>query len=249
MTAADRRSVRLARYEQLRAERPHLFVNPPAAAYEILFDRADQDAVADEAAGRLRAAGIPEEYGDIGIVYEDQYFLLVRDAVRFRTGRRGGYVRFVGTDPGANVAVVPLVSDGRMVLVRHFRHGTRQWHWEIPRGFSEPGAAAVSTARRELAEEVGLRVDTVRLLGRVCTDGDLDEIYLAELEPAAVAGLASSPPATGDAVEEGIDEIRLVSLVECARMIAEGEIVDMYLLAAYAFLAVRGIGFGAPPRG
>jgi ADP-ribose pyrophosphatase len=239
VTGADRRSVRLARYERLRAERPHLFVNPPGAAYEILFDRVDQDAVADEAAGKLRAAGIPEEYADIGVVYEDRYFLLVRDAVRFRTGRCGGYVRFVGTDPGANVAVLPLVSDGRVVLVRHFRHGTRQWHWEIPRGFSEPDVSATATARRELAEEAGLRVDTVRLLGRVCTDGDLDEIYLAELEPAAVAGLASAAPVTEDAAEEGIDEVRLVSLAECGQMIADGEIVDMYLLAAYAFLAAK----------
>ena len=243
-SAAGRRSVRLARYDQLRAERPHLFVNPAGAAYEILFDRADQDAVADETAGTLRTSGIPEEYGDIGVVYEDPYILLVRDAVRFRSGKLGAYIRFVGADPGTNVAVVPVVpTASSIVLVRHFRHGSRQWHWEIPRGFNVPGADAPTSARQELVEETGLHVDDVSLLGRICTDGDFDEVYLASLDPGAVAGLdSSSAPVTGDAAEEGIDEVRLVPLAECARMIADGEVTDIYLLAAYAFLVARGQG-------
>ena len=39
---AQRRSQRLAAYDELRSERPHLFKNPPNAAYEILFEEEDQ---------------------------------------------------------------------------------------------------------------------------------------------------------------------------------------------------------------
>jgi ADP-ribose pyrophosphatase len=236
MTAAGRRSARLARYTQLRAERPHLFVNPPGAAYVILFDRADQDAVADEAAARLRESGLPEEYGDVGVVYEDPYVILVRDAVRFPTGRRGAYIRILGADPGTNAAILPLLSDGRVVLVRHFRHGTRQWHWEIPRGFSTAGSDGAATARQELSEEIGLRVDTVRRLGRVGSDDAFDEIYLAEID-ASLAGAIEVDPAG----EEGIDEVRLVPLAELTRLIATGEIVDMYLAAAYGLTIAQGL--------
>jgi len=87
-----RRSAKLARYEELRAQRPHLFHNPDGGAYEILFDRADQDHVSDEAAAALRERGRPEEYGDVGVAYEDPYLIVVRDAVRFPGGRRGAFV-------------------------------------------------------------------------------------------------------------------------------------------------------------
>jgi ADP-ribose pyrophosphatase len=234
--SSARRSQRLSRYDELRSERPHLFVNPPGAAYEILFDRADQAAVADEAAAALRSNGRPEEYGDIGVVYEDPYVIVVRDAVRFRTGKRGAYIRFLGAETGTNAAVLPLLSDGRVLLIRHFRHHSRQWHWEIPRGFSEPGADGAATARQELWEEIGVRVEEVHLLGSLATDAEPDEIYLAELAPESVAG----PTLPAGATEEGIDELRLVTVAELGRMIAGGEIVDGYVLAAYAFGVASG---------
>jgi ADP-ribose pyrophosphatase len=235
--SVGRRSVRLRRYGELREQRPHLFANPPGAAYEILFDRADQEAVADEAAAALRSKGKPEEYGDIGVVYEDPYIILIRDAVRFRTGRRGPYIRILSTETGTNAAVLPVLADGRLLLVSHFRHASRRWHWEIPRGFSEPGADGATTAMQELWEEIGVRVTEVHLLGSFSTDAEADEIYLAEISAEAVAG----PTLPAGAVEEGIDEMRLVTVTELERMIAEGEITDGYVLAAYAFAVARGL--------
>ncbi|HET8660296.1 MAG TPA: NUDIX hydrolase [Micromonosporaceae bacterium] len=237
MSRVARRSAKLARYEELRAQRPHLFENPDGGAYEILFDRADQDHVSDETAAALREQGKLEEYGDIGVAYEDPYFIVVRDAVRFPSGRRGAYVRFMGADPGTNAAVLPLLADGRVLLVRHFRHGSRQWHWEIPRGFSPPGADGATTARQEMLEETGVCVNDVLLLGRVCTDADFDEIYLASLPAGSADGLVR----TADAAEEGIDEVRLVTLGELNRMMTDGEIDDMYLLSAYALATAKGL--------
>lgn len=233
----SRRSARLGRYVQLQTERPHLFINPPGAAYEILFDRTDQDFVADTCAAALRERGQPEEYADIGVVYEDPYFIVVRDAVRFRDGSRGAYVRFMSANPGTNAAVLPLLPDGRVILVRHFRHGSRQWYWEIPRGFAKPDEDGAATARQELWEEIGVWVEDVHPLGWVSTDADPDAIYVAWL-PAEAANRVA---VTGAGTEEGIDELRLFTGQQLLQLINEGQVADMYLLSAYALATAKGL--------
>jgi ADP-ribose pyrophosphatase len=234
MSAGSRRGQRLDRYDELRAERPGSFVNPPGAAFEIIFDRRVQLAVADEMARRLREEGRPEEFGDIGVVYEDAFVIAVRDAVRFRDGSVRPYIRLLGATVGTGAAVMPMLTDGRILLAWHFRHASRGWQWEIPRGFAEPGDDGATTATRELREEVGVAVDRVELLGRITAEGNNDEIYLARLNAADL------PEAmTDDATGEGLDEIKLVTPAELARMIADGEITDEYLLAAYAFAVAK----------
>lgn len=99
------------RYDVLRGERPELFRNEPGGI-EILTDPA-----AVEAAG--------------GVVYQDPYVLLVRDAVRFPDGRTGTYMRSVSATAAPGCVILPLLGD-RMVLIEHYRHATRSWHWEIP---------------------------------------------------------------------------------------------------------------------
>jgi ADP-ribose pyrophosphatase len=235
----DRRAARLARYHALMAQRPAMFHNVPDAAYEILIEESDQMEVAEKAAARLRAQGLPEEYGDIGVVYEDPYILLVRDAVRFRTGATGPYVRILSADPGTNAAILAVTADGRVILLQHFRHGSRQWHWEIPRGFAHNGSDGATTAQHELIEEIGLTPRGLSLLGRIHADGGLDEIYLATVD------LEEVPPMPRDSTE-GIRAIKAVSVPELTGMIRTGEITDAYALAAVAF-ATAG-GFLAPAR-
>ncbi|MFG1776968.1 NUDIX hydrolase [Micromonospora sp. NPDC049048] len=210
-------------------------MNPAGAAYEIMFDPDVQTLVADNSAAMLRERGKPEEHGDIGVVYEDAFVIALRDAVRFRNGRFGPYIRVLPAHPGTGAAVLPVLADGRLVLVRHFRHELRTWQWEIPRGFAEPGSDGATTAARELEEEVGLQSDKVELLGSLTGDGGRDEVYLARLDARAL-------PETGPAgaTEEGIDEFRLVTPMELARMIAAGEVSDCYLLAAFAFATAQG---------
>ncbi|MCF4136894.1 CHAT domain-containing protein [Streptomyces sp. Tue 6430] len=90
-----RRRTALADYEALRERRPELFLNPPGAAFTILLDPAEQERASDEASRAAVAAGLPESAGDIGVVYRDAYFCLVRDAVRFVDDRLGTYIRIV----------------------------------------------------------------------------------------------------------------------------------------------------------
>jgi len=230
----QRRAQRLDRYDELRSQRPASFVNPPGAAFAIVFDRDVQLALADREAAALREMGRPEEYGDMGVVYEDAFFIAVRDTVRFRDGSVRPYIRLLGATVGTGAAIMPMLTDGRLVMARHFRHTLRTWQWEIPRGFGESDDDGATTAVRELREEIGVGVEKVELLGRVTSDGAYDEIYLARLDAAALPAAL-----TKDAVEEGLDELRLVTPAELAEMISGGEITDEYLLAAYAFATAR----------
>lgn len=58
--------------------------------------------------------------------------------------------------PGA-VAVVPLLDDGRMVLVRQFRYPIGKTIVEFPAGKLDAGEDILACARRELEEETGYR--------------------------------------------------------------------------------------------
>jgi ADP-ribose pyrophosphatase len=56
--------------------------------------------------------------------------------------------------PGA-VAVVPVLPDGRVVLVRQYRYPLQKVLLEIPAGKRDAGESTLACAQRELAEETG----------------------------------------------------------------------------------------------
>lgn len=235
-----RRTARLAAYEKLISDRPRLFDNPPGATCEILFERSDQEYVADLWAELARTYDVPEDYADVGVVYQDPYLTLIKDAVRFPDGRRGAYVRVCSSRTGVGAAVFPVLDDGRVVLIRHFRHSDRRWHWEIPRGFGEPGAGGADTARRELQEELGCRPRELIRLGAMNSDSGVsageDQIYFAYLDGATFDDTLSA-----DAIAEGIDEVRPVDPETFRMMLVNGEIADSYTMTAYALATARGL--------
>jgi len=80
-------------------------------------------------------------------------FLTVKlDTVRLPDG--GTATREFVVHPGA-VVVVPVLDDGRLVLVRQFRYPLGRVLLEFPAGKIDPGEAILSCARRELQEETG----------------------------------------------------------------------------------------------
>ncbi|MFF1692771.1 NUDIX hydrolase [Streptomyces sp. NPDC058257] len=240
---AARKKVALRDYDALREQRPELFENPPGAACEILLDRADQERASDEASRAAVAAGLPESTGDIGVVYRDPYFRLVRDAVRFahdKDRRLGTYIRIVPVSVSGGAAVLPVLTDGRVVLLHHFRHADRAWHWEIPRGFGAPGEDGAGTAAREVQEELGVHVADFTYLGAVSPDTGLragvDHLYLARIGAAQLA----DRPARGARVE-GIDAYQAVPQGEFRAMVADRRISDAFTLSAYALAMAQGL--------
>jgi ADP-ribose pyrophosphatase len=127
--------------------------------------------------------------------------------------------RDVVRHPGA-VAILPILPDGRVVLVRQYREAIRDDLLEVPAGVLDvPGESAENAARRELAEETGLRVRSIEPLHRIHTSpGFVDEaihLFVADVEGEPV----------GQA-EEGITEVVQVPMEDAVGMVHRGEIPD-----------------------
>lgn len=222
-----------ARYDELRAVAPAAFVNPPGAPVEVLVEPADVAAAEESMRKMLVAQGLPETWARTGVAYADQYMVIVRDAVRFANGRLGTYIRTIDLGDAPGVVVLPRHQD-RVVLLHHFRHSTRQWHLEVPRGFGEAGASAEASARRELLEEISAMATRLEPLGVVNADSGLHgaavHLFYAEVDV---------PLVSDD--EEGIDTIRMVTPEELGDLIRDGEINDGYTIAAFTRARLRGL--------
>jgi 8-oxo-dGDP phosphatase len=110
--------------------------------------------------------------------------------------------------PGA-VAVLALDEDGRVLLIRQYRHPVRSRDWEIPAGLLDvSGEPPLTAAQRELAEEADLQAETWNVLTDFLNSpGGSDEtirVYLAR-------GI-SSVPAFERSDEEADIEVRWVDL-------------------------------------
>jgi len=67
--------------------------------------------------------------------------------------------------PGGAMAI-PVLGDGRFVVVRQYRFPLERWLLEFPAGTLEPGEAPEATIRRELEEETGYSAQQWSHLGR-----------------------------------------------------------------------------------
>ena len=96
--------------------------------------------------------------------------------------------------PGA-VAVVARLPDGRFVFVRQFRKPVEAHLIEVIAGTLDPGEAEETCARREVAEESGCAVRSLRRLGKIFpSPGYVDEgitVFFAEVSE-------DGPAAEGD---------------------------------------------------
>ena len=54
-----------------------------------------------------------------------------------------------------SVVILPVFDDGRMLLVRQYRHSVGGYLWELVAGRMEPGENPLPGAKRELLEETG----------------------------------------------------------------------------------------------
>jgi ADP-ribose pyrophosphatase len=114
-------------------------------------------------------------------IYKGPVFGVRRDEVLEPGGLRT--IREVITHPGS-VVVLPVLADGRLLLVRQYRHATRQYLWELVAGRIDSGENVRQAAARELIEETGYRAKRFRVFLDVFpTPGFLEErmyILLAE---------------------------------------------------------------------
>jgi ADP-ribose pyrophosphatase len=216
----------LTKYFKLIKEHPQLFANPEGhGIIRIITDRDNIKTLQAQKKQEYKERGGKPEWIDIGVLSEDPWFWVVRDLVEFPDGRIGGYLRVLNRkslNGGTNVVMFPML-DGKVVLLKRFSHDDRDWIWEIPHGFGEPGLSAEECARKELEEETGLKPKSMILVGEMGVPDGLTAFYYAELME------GNTKPEIGD----GISKCELISLPEFEQRLFSGRITSWFTITIY----------------
>lgn len=121
--------------------------------------------------------------------------------------------------PGG-AAALPVLDDGRVILIRQFRPAAGGMVWEIPAGRLEPDEDPAECIRRELQEEIGYCPGTLKPLADMLSAvGFCDErvfLFLATELTAVPRALES---------DEFIEPVTM-PLVKALELLDRGEIVD-----------------------
>ncbi len=99
------------------------------------------------------------------------------DEVQLQNGKRK--VREYTKHPGA-AAVIPILPNGKLGLIRHYRYPTNQIHIEVPAGKIDPDEDVEDTAKRELQEEIGYIPQKLTFLTKInpCVGYSDENIWL-----------------------------------------------------------------------
>jgi ADP-ribose pyrophosphatase len=150
-------------------------------------------------------------------IYRGRTFNVDVDQVRLPNGKE---VEMELVHHRGAAAVVPVLDDGTVLLVRQYRYATGGWLLEIPAGKLDGGESPETCAGREAEEEVGYRPSKLEPLGWIwSTPGFADEkIWLF---------LATGLELTKQGLEEDeVLQIERMPFQQAVEKAASGEIHD-----------------------
>jgi ADP-ribose pyrophosphatase len=161
------------------------------------------------------------------VVYTSRVFTVEEETITLPGGHQS-QLAIVRHRP--SVVLIPIQNDGRIVMIRQYRHALKREIWELPAGNVNDGEAPAAAAARECEEEIGQMPTRVERLGSFYpTPGYCDE----EMIFFRVSGLQAPAP---DSPHKPDDDEEITTQVmapaDAVAMVARGEIID--LKTAYA---------------
>lgn len=137
------------------------------------------------------------------------------------------------------VNIIPILDDGRVVLIRQWRYGIAAPCLEIPGGLIDAEENAEEAAARELLEETGYHARKIRPLG---TTHPNPAFLSNRLTTYLATDLEKVEP---DREVFGIDDEQITveptPLDQIASLIREGAITHSLVIAAFHLLEVEGL--------
>ncbi len=162
------------------------------------------------------------------VVYKGRVFGVRQDRV---VEPGGGVVTRDVVAHSGSVVLLPVFPDGRVLLVRQYRHAVGRFLWELVAGRIEPGEKLLAAARRELLEETGYSAKRYRkLLDVFPTPGFVSE---------RMAVYAAEELRRGPAQPDSDERIttRKFSLSQLERMMRRGTLRDAKSIAGILYYA------------
>jgi ADP-ribose pyrophosphatase len=150
-------------------------------------------------------------------IYHGRIITLTTDIVRLASGTT--VLREVVEHPGGAVAI-PVLDDGKLLLVRQFRYPIRKFILEFPAGKLEPGQSPLENVARELQEEAGYRAGLITHEFSVYTSPG----FSTEIIHIFVARNLTPVPMNPEEGEHITVETH--TLEECLDKVKTGEIMD-----------------------
>ena len=152
------------------------------------------------------------------LAYKGTVLKVYRDYMEFENGNTAIF-DYIHHDGAA--AVVPIMDDGRILMVRQFRNALDRYTLELPAGkLDDPKEAGIVCATRELEEETGYKSDnlewliTVRTTVALCNEKI--EIFVAK----------NLIPSKQNLDEDEYIDVKAYTVDELKEKIYSGEIED-----------------------
>jgi 8-oxo-dGTP pyrophosphatase MutT (NUDIX family) len=172
---------------------------------------------------------VPKQRGKIlssRVVFTGKVFSVWHEQVSEPGGVVAG--RDIVVHPGS-VVVMPVFPDGKILLIRQYRHTARDFLWELVAGRVDQGESPVAAAHRELAEETGYAARRLKqLLEILPSPGFVAEVMWIF----AATGLTQG---TARPEEDERIEARRFSLRQAHAMIRSGELRDAKSIAGILY--------------
>ncbi len=165
-------------------------------------------------------------------IFKGKILTVKLDHVLLENGHRS--TREVVFHPGA-VAVLPVLDDGSLILVKQFRYPIGMELLEVPAGKLDEGESPEQCAKRELEEETGYKAEKIEFLGCIFTTPGFsnERIYLYTAENLIK---------TQQKLDH--DEILKVEILKASEVVAmalKGEIIDAKTLALIFLAKEKGV--------
>ena len=147
-----------------------------------------------------------------------------RDKVQLPDGRV--HEEYYVLEYPAWVNIIALTEEGKMLLIRQYRHGLGRTNFELVAGCVEAGEAPLDAAKRELCEETGYTggewQELMQLSANPSTTNNLTYCYLAQ-------GVKQTSTQNLDANED--IEVYLFTPEEVREMVSRGEFIQALMAA------------------
>jgi ADP-ribose pyrophosphatase len=160
------------------------------------------------------------------VIFTGKVFSVRHDEVSEPGGVLAG--RDIVVHPGS-VVVMPVFPDGKILLIRQYRHTARDFLWELVAGRVDAGESPIAAAHRELAEETGYAARRLKKLLQIFpSPGFVDEVMWIFAATGLTAGAARPE-------EDERIEARRFSLRQAERMIRNGTLRDAKSIAGILY--------------